>query len=57
MEYKLAGHTSKPHMMLAKLRKLADAQSDLDRQKWRNLATRIINCQIPDFALRNDFVN
>ena len=31
---KLKGHTSKPHMMLAKLRELANGKADPGRQKW-----------------------
>jgi hypothetical protein len=53
-KFELGGHTSKPHMMLAKLRKLADGKADPGRQKWRQLAASIIKCQIPSFIYRND---
>ena len=55
-KFKLGGHTSKPHMMLAKLRELADGKADPRRQKWRQLAASIIKCQIPSFVHRNDLV-
>ena len=55
-KFKLGGHTSKPHMMLAKLRELADGKADPGRQKWRQLAASIIKCQIPSFVHRNDLV-
>ena len=51
---KEGGHTSKPHMMLARLRKLADGKADPGRQKWRQLAASIIKCQIPNFNYRDD---
>jgi hypothetical protein len=51
---KEGGHTSKPHMMLARLRKLADSKADPGRQKWRQLAASIIKCQIPNFNYRDD---
>ena len=53
-KFKEGGHTSKPHMMLARLRKLADGKADPGRQKWRQLAASIIKCQIPNFVYRND---
>ena len=43
-----------PHMMLARLRKLADGKADPGRQKWRQLAASIIKCQIPNFNYRDD---
>ena len=48
------GHTSKPHMMLAKLRALADGEADPARRKWRQLAASVIKCQIPSFVYRDD---
>ena len=42
-KFKLGGHTSKPHMMLSKLRSLA---ADPVRHKWRELIASIIDCQM-----------
>ena len=46
--FRLGGHTSKPHMMLAKLRKLA---ADPVRRKWQELVASIIKVDTPDFNL------
>jgi len=51
---KEGGHTSKPHMILAKLRKIADGKEDPGRQKWRSLSVSIIKCQMPSFVYRAD---
>jgi hypothetical protein len=51
-KFKLGGHTSKMHMILAKLRKMADGKADPSRQKWRELSASIIKCQIPSFVYR-----
>ena len=51
---KMRGHTSKPRMMLARLRQLADSKADPGRRKWRELAASIIKFQIPSFIYRDD---
>ena len=51
-KFKLGWNTSKMHMILAKLRKMADGKADPSRQKWRELSASIIKCQIPSFLYR-----